>query len=61
MGKLEQWTIGVTRFYQGVMLDDFKHQCIQFLIGEHPRLQKPYGIRAILEKEMSKHKALYTD
>ena len=61
MGKLEQWTIGVTRYYQGVMLDDFKHQCIQFLIGEHPRLQKPYGIRAILEKEMMKHKSLYTE
>ena len=28
MGKLEQWTIGVTRYYQCVMNDDFKHECI---------------------------------
>ena len=38
IGKLEQWSVGVTRYYQCVMNDDFKHQCIQFLIGEHPRL-----------------------
>ena len=38
IGKLEQWTIGVTRYYQCVINDEFKHQCIQFLIGEHPRL-----------------------
>ena len=56
MGKLEQWTIGVTRYYQCVMNDDFKHQCIQFMIGEHPRLQKPYGIRGTLEKELQRHK-----
>jgi len=25
IGKLEQWTIGVTRYYQSVMNDEFKH------------------------------------
>jgi hypothetical protein len=61
IGKLEQWSVGVTRYYQCVMNDDFKHQCIQFLIGEHPRLQKPYGIRATLEKELMKHKQIYIE
>lgn len=42
------------------MNDEFKNQCIQFLCGEHPRLQKPYGIRSILDKEMSRHKKIYT-
>lgn len=50
MGKLEQWTIGVTRYYQSVMNDEFKHQCIQFLCGEHSRFQKPYGIRSTIER-----------
>ena len=61
IGKLEQWSVGVTRYYQCVMNDDFKHQCIQFLIGEHPRLQKPYGIRGTLEKELMKHKEIYIE
>lgn len=28
IGKLEQWSIGVTRYYQSVMNDEFKNQCI---------------------------------
>ena len=61
MGKIEQWTVGVTRYYQSMVNDDFKHQCIQFLIGEHPRLQKPYGIRAHIERELIKNKQTYTE
>lgn len=61
IGKLEQWSVGVTRYYQCVMFDDFKHQCIQFLIGQHPKLQKPYGIRRTLENELIKHKSIYTE
>lgn len=60
MGKLEQWTIGVTRYYQSVWNDEFKHECILFLIGEHPRFQKPFGIRGNLDKEMAIHKGIYT-
>ena len=59
MGKLEQWTVGVTRYYQSVVNDDFKHHCIQYLIGEHPKL-KPYGIRGVLDKELQKHKKMFT-
>ena len=53
--------IGVTRYYQVVLNDDFKHNCIQFLAGEHPSMQKPYGIRHILDQELSSHKKLYTE
>jgi len=61
LGKIEQWTIGVTRYYQCVMNDDFKHQCIQFLVGEHPLFQKPfYGVRASIAKELLKNNRLYT-
>ena len=61
LGKLEQWSIGVNRFYQSAMNDSDKHQCIQLLIGEHPRFQKPYGIRGILEKELIKRKNVYIE
>jgi len=31
------------------------------LIGQHPKLQKPYGIRRTLENELIKHKSIYTE
>ena len=34
------------------MNDDLKNQCLQFITGEHPRLQKPYAISGHLEKEL---------
>lgn len=61
MGKIEQWTIGATRFYQCIMNDDLKNQCLQFITGEHPRLQKPYAISGHLEREMMKNKEVYTE
>lgn len=52
--------IGVTRYYQVIINDDFKHNCIQFLAGEHPSMQKPYGIRHILDQELNIHKRMFT-
>lgn len=28
IGKLEQWSIGVNRYYQCIVNDEFKHECI---------------------------------
>lgn len=43
------------------MNDDLKNQCLQFITGEHPRLQKPYAISGHLEKELQKNKKVYTE
>ena len=43
-----------------MLVDDLKHQFIQFLIGKHPRLQKPYGIRQVLEGKLLEQKLQYT-
>ena len=42
------------------MNDDLKNQCLQFITGTHPRLQKPYAISAHLEKELQRNKAIFT-
>lgn len=60
-GKIEQWTIGVSRYYQCIMNDDLKNQCLQFITGSHPRLQRPYAIASHLDKEIMKERHLFTE
>lgn len=31
IGKLEQWQVGINRYYQYLMNDQFKQECIQLI------------------------------
>ena len=39
MGKLEQWQIGVNRYYQYLINDQQKNECMLLIRGEHQQMQ----------------------
>jgi len=59
MGKLNQWAIGVQRFYHNNVDDNLKHLCIKILLGKHAQ-QTKYGIRAAVEQKMTQNEQSYT-
>jgi hypothetical protein len=60
MGKLEQWQIGVSRYYQYLMNDQAKNECMLLIRGEHPQLQSnPIGLNRVVHKLLSKYTEIY--
>ena len=55
MGKVEQMKIGVARFWNNTLEDDFKHECIKMIINQHPK-QYNYGIKATIDKRLKEYK-----
>lgn len=62
IGKLEQWHVGVSRYYQYLLHDDFKHECILSLQGKHPFLHHPaYGIQEKLNIQLDFQQGMYCE
>ena len=59
-GKVEQWKVGIERYYQNIMNDQFKNECVLLLQCKHySQKMENYGIKQQISQILQGYEPVY--